>query len=50
MKKRMTYEEIEKLSAMEIYDLCKKYGMSTRTMKTFTYKQKVAYIHDKINK
>lgn len=48
--KKMTYEEIEKLGVIEINNLCEKYGMSIRTIKTFTYKQKLAFLHGKINK
>lgn len=45
MAKRIyTWEELERMEATEITNLCKEYGMSALSMRTFTLKQKMAFI------
>lgn len=39
-----TYEELKNMSVTELCKLCETYGMSTRSIRTFTYKQMIAFV------
>ena len=43
--KKYTWEELEKMDVVELVNLAESYGLSARSVKTFTWKQIVAYVH-----
>lgn len=48
MKKILSFEELEKIGTTELNDLAKKLGLSNMGIKTFSLKQKIAFVHGKM--
>lgn len=40
-----TFEELENMDVVELNMLCREYGMSTLSFRTFTLRQKIAFVH-----
>ena len=48
MKKILSFEELEKIYVTELNELAKELGLTNMSMKTFSLKQKIAFVHGKM--
>ena len=47
-EKILSFEELEKIDATELNSLAKKLGRTNMGIKTFSLKQKIAFVHGKM--